>query len=124
VKNYPPSDVVFILVTFVFSQLIWYKNRVKNEYKEIERKILLETSQANIHNLVNAVPEGIVVIDQNQKILMKNEAFQKLINDTQFDDIKIIKKYSTAEFLFDESLSECIFEFKKTHKTASFSEFF
>ena len=93
VKNYPPSDVVFILVTFVFSQLIWYKNRVKNEYKEIERKILLETSQANIHNLVNAVPEGIVVIDQNQKILMKNEAFQKLINDTQFDDIKIIKKY-------------------------------
>ena len=86
---------------------------MKNEYKEIERKILLETSQANIHNLVNAVPEGIVVIDQNQKILMKNEAFQKLINDTQFDDIKIIKKYSTAEFLFDESLSECIFEFKK-----------
>ena len=41
---------------FLVLKISWYNHRVFTEYEGIERKLLLETSEANINNLVDAVP--------------------------------------------------------------------
>ena len=113
VSHFPPPDIIFTLITFLASQLIWYWYQISGEYEEIERKILLETSQSNIHNLINAVPEGIVVLDKKSEILMKNEAFSLLLQENEFYSIKLMKKYN-FEPVFNENLLECIFGFQES----------
>lgn len=105
---------------FLVLKISWYNHRVFTEYEGIERKLLLETSEANINNLVNAVPEGIIVIDENQNILMKNEAFVIFLKDKQLIELKPIKKYNSGTSL-SENLSDSVKSFRiSLKKTAKF----
>ena len=120
-----PSEVIYGLVVIVPLHLLYYGHKVSREFDEIERKILLEISESNIMNLVNAVPEGIVVVDNDSKTIMKNETYEKLVQGAQFSNIKFIEKYHQKENLFKENFLECLNEFNKTSKISiKFGVFF
>ena len=98
---------------------MWYKNKVAEKSKEIERIILLETSESNIKNLIFALPEGIAVLDKTQKILMNNSAYTSLLQNIDFKDILLIKKCSDFKTKFNENLENFIIDFNKNNKTSS-----
>ena len=97
---------------------MWYRYRINKDYEEINSKILLETSEANINYLINAVPEGIIVIDKNEKIIMKNEAYNNLLQEENISYVKLLEKYTPRDSTFNESLLECINEFKYNTKNS------
>ena len=111
-----PVEIIYLMSVFMPVQMLLYKYRAGKEIEDTKRRILLEISESNIFSLINAVPEGIVVIDINSQVLMKNEAYQRLMQNIEFHELKVIEKYRIKDSVYHGSLSESIFNFKKSEK--------
>lgn len=115
----PPADVVFAFIFIVCLQYFWYNYRVSKDYEEINREIQLENKQTNIKNLINAIPEGVIVMSKNFEILLNNQASQKLLNGGQFVDLNINQKFNNKEEDISESLMKYVEEFRDSEETTT-----
>lgn len=119
VSSSPPVDMIFALIAFVFSKVFWYKYKLLKDYEEIERKLMLEDYQSNICNLINAVPEGIVVINEDCKIIMKNFTYEKLLQGLDIEELEVIEKYSNDQQGFEKNLCKNIRIFISTDRDST-----
>ena len=93
----PTPHIIIALVYFVIIQLVWFNYHSSKGYQEARRKIELERSDLNVSNLINAIPEGIAVLDQNLELLMSNSAFQKLMQGHSIFELQINRKFNIKE---------------------------
>lgn len=119
VSSSPPVDMIFALIAFVCSKVFWYKYKLLKDYEEIERKLMLEDYQSNICNLINAVPEGIVVINEDCKIIMKNFTYKKLLQGLDIEELEVIEKYSNDQQGFEKNLCKNIRIFISTDRDST-----
>ena len=116
IKEMPPADVLFALIIAIVVQYFWYHCKISKDYEEINREIQLENKQANIQNLINAIPEAIIVMDKNFQILMSNDANQKLLHECQHTDLKIHQRFNNKQENISESLMKYVEEFRDSEE--------
>lgn len=102
---------MFTIFFFGCAKFFWYRYKLQKDYEEIERKIMLEDNQSNICNLINAVPEGIVVISKDCQVIMKNSTLEKLLSGLPLEDLKLIEKFCNFKEYFNENLCSSIKDF-------------
>ena len=114
IKGPIPTDMILTLSVLVVVQLLWYRHRVRKDYEEIYRKIDLETSESNVKNLINAIPEGITVMNQDLCILMRNSASLRLLQGQSIFELKINQKFTKKKRNTCEKLINYVKEFKES----------
>lgn len=119
VNSQMPNELIFTMVFFAVANFFWYKYKLWKDYQDIERKIHLEENQSNILNLINAVPEGIVVVSENCEVIMKNCTYDKLLQGNILEEMKLIEKFCSDQKRFDEDLRKKICEFFGTDKDST-----
>ena len=118
ITEIPNSSIILAVVGNLALQLILYEHKFTKQYDDIGRKIILETNESNIHNLINAIPEGIIVIDSSHAILMKNTAYDKLIGTENLIELQRINKYHNKIYKKNYNLKEDINQFTLTGKNS------
>ncbi|OMJ86874.1 hypothetical protein SteCoe_11508 [Stentor coeruleus] len=119
ISSSPPIDMIFAFIAFVCSKIFWYKYKLIKDYEEIERKLMLEDYQSNICKIINAVPEGIVVINEDCKVIMKNFTYEKLLQGLDIEELNLIEKYSNDQKDFEENLCKNIRLFINTDRDST-----
>ncbi|OMJ85967.1 hypothetical protein SteCoe_12599 [Stentor coeruleus] len=119
INSQMPNELVFTMGFFVCANFFWYKYKLWKDYQDIERKIHLEENQSNISNLINAVPEGIIVVSEICEIIMKNCTYDKLLQGTSLEELKLIEGFCSNQKGFDENLCKKIVEFFGTDKNST-----
>ena len=97
IKSHLSPDVALAIFLLVILQLIWYGYQINKEYEELSRKIELEISHSNAKNLINAIPEGIAVLNANLEILMSNNSNFKLLQGQDIFRLKINEKFKKKD---------------------------
>ena len=100
-------------------QFCWYYYRISKDYEEIHREIQLENKQSNIQSLINAIPEGIIAMNDRFEVLLSNNASLKLLNGSQALTLKINKKFNNKEENISESLMKYVQEFRDSEETTT-----
>lgn len=117
----PDISVLFTLVLTFSVQFFWYSKTFDKEFQNLSLRVNLEANQVNITHLLDAIPEGIVVIDSQDKILMKNTAYQNLFKDTDFSMMNHVQKYHNNMYKINLNIEEDIKLFRlKPENTISF----
>jgi len=86
--------------------------RIQNELEIIAQRNL-------IHEILQNVPNAVVVVDENLKIIVSNKAFNRLIQPQIADDLNIDSIFSDEKFLknamsiIKNEKSTCQFEFRQ-----------
>lgn len=118
VKGLIPADVIFTLVLLTALQLLWYRHVVRKEYEGLTRKIELEISHSNVKNLIDAIPEGIVVLNKELDVLMSNKASAKLLEGQGVFQLQINEKFNIKQRNTCVELIKNVSEFKESVETA------
>ena len=111
-----PPDVLLALGLFVILQLVGYRYRVSKDYEELVRKIELEMSDSNVRNLINAIPEGITVLNENLEVIMSNSASLKLIQGENILQLKIDAKFTKKLGQECYELLKYVMDFKESEE--------
>lgn len=119
IKSFPPPEIIFTIFSYLAMQIITYRYQYKKDFEEIQKTILLETQYSNTNNLINSIPEGLIVIDRNQNVLMSNLAGSDLFLSFKIDQILFLEKYKTANEDFKQSLQENISVFWNSNKIST-----
>ena len=93
----PTPHVIIALVYFVIIQLVWFNYHSSKGHQKARRIIELERSDLNVNSLINALPEGIAVLDQNLELLMSNNAFLKLMQGHSIFELQLNRKFNIKE---------------------------
>ena len=112
-------EIAFIITIFLFLQVVWYWYSVSRDYQEIRINIELENKQCNVQNLLNAIPEGILVLDKDLKIIMKNKASEKLLKENNILYLKLHEKYNNKEKNTSIELEKYVKEFKESSENST-----
>ena len=112
-------EISFILTLFLSLQIVWYWYSVSRDYQEIRINIELENKQCNVQNLLNAIPEGILVLDKDLKIIMKNKASEKLLKENNILYLKLHEKYNNKEKNTSIELEKYVKEFKESSEKST-----
>ena len=121
IKENLPSDVIAALVLLIILQFLWFRYQVRRDYQELKIKIELEVSDSNVKNLINAIPEGIVVLDHDLKVIMSNTASLKLLGGGSCLHLKIYQKFQNNESSSYRELLKHVEEFTEcVENTTSF----
>lgn len=111
-----PEDIdtcFSILSTFLF-HILFFKNRFDSEIEGVKNKCIIDKKQDLISTIVQAIPEGILVIDYNCGYLLKNASFDVLVNgNLDLPYIPLLKNYAETK---STMLSEDIKEFCLSHQ--------
>ena len=108
-----------IIIIFLCLQLVWYWYAVSRDYQEIRVNIELENKQCNVQNLLNAIPEGILVLDKDLKVIMENKASQKLLKENNILELKLHEKYNNKEKNTSIALVKYVKEFKESSENST-----
>ena len=100
-------------------QVVWYRHSVSRDYQDIKINIELENKQCNVQNLLNAIPEGILVLDKDLKIIMKNKASEKLLKENNILYLKLHEKYNNKEKNTSIELEKYVKEFKESSEKST-----
>ena len=93
----PTPHIIIALVYFVIIQLVWFNYHSSKGHQKARRIIELERSDLNVNSLINALPEGIAVLDQNLELLMSNNAFLKLMQGHSIFELQLNRKFNIKE---------------------------
>lgn len=74
-------DTWFALIASFFFHVLLFKDRYDKHIESIKTKIKLSKKEAQIHNLVQAMPEGVLVMDYNKTVLLENKAYKFYVTD-------------------------------------------
>lgn len=85
-----------------------------SNYEDTKRKIQLDVEKVNIDNLINAIPEGVAVINKNLEVIMKNNAFLKLLQDSSILQLEIDKNFKEKPPKDCESLQKSLEKFNES----------
>ena len=119
ITKYPPPQIIVGLIYFIVIQLLWFKYQSSKDYEEIRIKLDLERSDSNVKNLINAIPEGILVLDHCLELLMSNNAFQKLMQGHSIFELKINRRFNIKERNICEDLVKYVKEFISGQETTT-----
>lgn len=107
-------EIGFCLAVFLVLQLMMYKFKAKQDLDLFKDKVKNEICIYNVTDLINTVPEGIVVLGESNEIIMKNAAYQKLIGETRLSEMNHIQKYHNIMYKINLNLEEDVRLFR-TH---------
>ena len=113
----PTPHVIIALVYFVIIQLVWFNYHSSKGHQEARRIIELERIDSNVNSLINAIPEGIAVLDQNLELLMSNNAFLKLMQGHSIFELQLNRKFNIKEKNTCEDLMKYVKEFTSSQET-------
>lgn len=116
IKTTVPPNILLGFCVYVVLQFVWYNYQVSKDYERTERKLQIEMKQENIQGLLNVIPEGIAVMDENFRIIMKNNAFGSLLSNIEMLQIKFVEKFHETPRLFNDNLSTQLEDFKESDK--------
>ena len=119
VKSSMPHDVALAFLLLLCLQFIWYNYHVNRDYQELTTKIELETSETNVKNLINAIPEGIAVLNEKLEVLMCNNATAKLIQTQSIFELMINQKFNNKQKNTSHKLMKYVREFKDSQETST-----
>ena len=97
IKTTPPLAVIFRLIYFIIVQFLWYTYQVSRDYEYLKNKIEIEISEMNVKNLLNAIPEGVVVLNEKLEILMSNTPYLKIMQEHGILELKLHEKFNLKE---------------------------
>lgn len=114
-----PPDIYFALFLQILFQFVWYRNLVLRDYEDVLRRISLELREVNTKNLINAIPEGIVVLNKDLEVLMSNKANKKLAQGFTIFELKINEKFNNKQSNICEDLMKYVKDFKDSEDTTT-----
>ena len=108
------SDTYFTILSVLLFHILFFKNRLDSEVEGAKNKCIIDRKQTLISAIVQALPEGILVIDYNCSFLLSNKAFDVLVNGKlDLPYIPQLKNYIETE---STCLIEDIGPFCKSHQ--------
>lgn len=108
------SDTYFTILSVLFFHILFFKNRFDSEIEAAKNKCIIDRKQTLISSIVQAIPEGILVLDYNCSFLLKNNSFDILVNSKlDLPYIPQLKNYTESESTY---LLEDIKVFFKSHQ--------
>lgn len=108
------SDTCFSIISVLLFHILFFKNRFDSEMEGIKNKCIIDKNQALISTIVQAIPEGILVIDFKCEYILKNASFDVLVNgNLDLPYIPQLKNYVETK---STMLSEDIKEFCSAHQ--------
>lgn len=116
-----PSDMEtwFALICFYIFHILLFKDRYDKQIESITNKVKLQKKEAQIHSLVQTMPEGILVVNFTKDVLLTNEAYKTFVKD--FDQMKYKNKLHTQTDASVKYLNEDLQNFiKSTEKKIVF----
>ena len=93
----PSPSIITAFIYFLIIQFVWYTYQVSRDYEFLRSKIELEVSDLNVNNLLNAIPEGILVLNKDLKVLMSNTPYQKIMQGHGLFELKLNEKFNLKE---------------------------
>ena len=117
-----PPDVILALGFLVILQLIGYRYRVTKDYEDLIRKIEMEMNNSNVRNLINAIPEGVAVLNENLEVIMSNSASLKLIQGENILQLKIDAKFTKKLGQECYELLKYVMDFKESEEITTILE--
>jgi len=91
----------------------------RDDSYRIQNELEIITQRNLIHEILQNVPNAVVVVDENLKSIVSNKAFNRLIQPQIADDLNIDSIFSDEEFLenamsiIKNEKSTCQFEFRQ-----------
>lgn len=79
---YPNEQDTWFTIFSVFAfHVLFFKHRFESQYENTKIKFQIEKKEALINSLVQAIPEGILVLDYKCRFLLENNSFKALVKD-------------------------------------------
>jgi hypothetical protein len=112
---YPKEADTWMTLTHVlFFHILFFHNRFKVQMESVTNKCIIERKQILINNIVQAIPEGILVTDYDLNFLLKNKSFDVLVGQNlNLQYIPQLKNWNENHLVH---LSEDIRTFSKSHQ--------
>lgn len=111
------SAMYEIYSTILFGTVLkffWLKFNFERYRQRIGYKVAVEINEKNISALLQGIPEGILVLDENFIIKMHNSSYAAMLKNCSLSEAKYFKKRHNPEYSHNDNLKDDISQFCKS----------